>query len=482
MGSLGSVDACYSTNDEQRTINTERLTPNPLQLMPTCTTVLFAGLLVLLGGRTSAAQPLGFGSADDPRELISRGLFQDARHLDLMTGPSLIASRLRGAGTFSLDVATDRLAARIGGTLRAFYSSTYNPDLDEPYDLVRLLTFARYQRSPRSRLYLRAGPTDRMRLGTGHVVNFFSTTASWDDRTVEAEAMWSNPFLDVAAFSDNVFFDGVVGGRVALRPFAAVQDRRAREIELGFNYATDLGEAVAQPSRLEAYNVDLRFTAMNPGDFDLAPYLSYAWYAGLGRSFGAGVSLESYNFIDIGRFRLRLGLHRNTDRFVSGYIGSFYTVNGPGARILDSDAFLGDAAEESFVGVPLDSIRAGTDLVTELRLLFFERFELWYFFQRHFGAQALSQYHFRLFFRATDQLLLDLSLDRGGLESFFSLFEALNDETALLFHADYQLAEPFWIFLRARYSFERIREMPDGTRRYLVQRRFEPMAGVRFSF
>ncbi|MGI9174547.1 MAG: hypothetical protein ACR2GR_04435 [Rhodothermales bacterium] len=450
--------------------------------MRTCTTVLFAGLLVLLGDQTSAAQPLGFGSADDPREQIPRSLFQDAWRLNLMTGPSLIASRLRGAGAFGLDVATDRLTARIGGTLRAFYGSTYNPDLDEPYDLVRLLTFARYQRSPRSRLYLRAGPTDRMRLGTGHVVNFFSTTASWDDRTVETEAMWRNLFLDVAAFSDNVFFDGVVGGRVALRPFASVRDQRAREIELGFNYATDLSEAAAQPSRLEAYNVDLRFTAMNPGDFDLAPYLSYAWLPRFGRSFGAGVSLESYNFIDIGRFRLRLGLHRNTDQFVSGYIGSFYTVNGPGARILDSDEFLATSSSESFVGLPLDSIRAGTDLITELRILFFERFELWYFFQRHFGAQALSQYHFRLFFHATDQLLLDLSLDRGGLESFFSLFEALNDETALLFNADYHLAEPFWIFLRARYSYERIREMPDGTRRYLVQRRFEPMAGVRFSF
>lgn len=453
--------------------------------MPKYTATLLAGLLVLFGGRTSAAQPVPFGSADDPREAVQRAFLQEIWWLDAMGGPSLIGSRLRGVGGFGFTVATRRLTARLGGTLRAGYTGGYGPDFDEPYDVVRLLRFARYRRSPRSRLYLRAGLTGRLRLGTGHIVNFLNTATAWDERTVAAEALWQSSFIDVAAFSDDVFLGGVVGGRVALRPFARLRDRQARSLEIGFNYATDLASDDAPPvlsSRPEAYNVDARVAALSPGDFDLAPYLSYAWLPGFGRSFGAGLSLESYNFIDIGRFRFRLGLHRNSAAFVTGYFGSFYTVSGPGARILDSGAFLAEAEALQFVGVPLDSIRAGTDFISELRVLFFERFELWLYFQRHYGAQPLSRYHARLFFRASEQLLFELSQDRGGLDDIFSLFEPMTDQSALLLHADYRLSEPFWIFLRARYSYARVGRTSEGAALYLVQRRFEPMAGMRFSF
>ena len=446
---------------------------------------LFAGLLALFGGRTSAAQPALFGSADDPREVIERGFFEDVWRLDVMGGPSLIGSRLRGLGGFGLDAATRRLTARLGGTFRGDFTGGYGPDADEPYDLLRLLEFARYRRSPRSRLYLRAGPTDRIRLGTGHLVNFLNTAVAWDERTVAVEALWSHPLADVAAFSDNVFPDGVVGGRLALRPFAALGDRQARSLELGLGYATDLADydaPSAPAARLEAFNLDARYAARSPSDFDLVPYLTYAWLPGYGRGFGVGASLESFNFIDLGRFSLRLGLHRNSDRFVSGYFGSFYAVSNPGARILDSGAFLADDAEAAFVGAPLDSIRAGTELLSELRVLFFERFELWLYFQRHYSGQSLSRYHVRLFFRATERLLFDLSADRGGLDGFFSLFEGLNDQSALLFHVDYRLTDLFWVFLRARYTYDRLGRTSEGTALYLAERRFEPMAGVRFSF
>ena len=435
--------------------------------MPKRTAILFAGFLALFGSRTSAGQPAPFGSADDPREAFERGFAEEVWRLDVMGGPSLIGSRLRGLGGFGFDVATRRLTARLQGTFRGDLTGGYGRDADEAYDLLRLIQFARYEPSPRSRLYLRAGPSDRIRLGTGHLVSFLNTAAAWDERTVAVEAAWAHPLADVAAFSDNVFLDGVVGGRLALRPFAALRDRQARSLELGLNYAADLadyGAASAPGSRLGAFGLDARYAAMSPGDFDLAPYLSYAWFPDYGRGFGGGLSLESLNFIDLGRFSLRLGLHRNSDRFVSGYFGSFHAVSNPAARILNSDAFLAGDTERTSVGVPLDSVRAGTDLVSELRVLFFERFELWLHFQRHYGPQPLSRYHARLFGKVSERLLLDLSLDRGGLGDLFSVFGDLNDQSVLLFRADYRLAAPFWLFLRAQYSYERIGRTSEGDR------------------
>jgi hypothetical protein len=114
--------------------------------------------------------------------------------------------------------------------------------------------------------------------------------------------------------------------------------------------------------------------------------------------------------------------------------------------------------------------------------LIFERFELWYYFRRHYGTQSLSEYHLRLYVHQRNRLRVNIGLDRAGLRSFFSLFNEMGDQSALVFGTDYRWSGPFWIFVNARYTFEEVAPDPDGTRQYLVQRRFEPFGGVRFAF
>ncbi|MEX1055724.1 MAG: hypothetical protein WED81_06820, partial [Rhodothermales bacterium] len=124
----------------------------------------------------------------------------------------------------------------------------------------------------------------------------------------------------------------------------------------------------------------------------------------------------------------------------------------------------------------------GNDLETELRVLIFERFELWYFFRRHYGTQSLGEYHLRLFYNQPGRLRINVGMDRGGLKSVLSLFNSLGNQSALVFGTDYRLLGPFWVFIHARYTFEEAGTTEGGTKHYLVQRRFEPFTGMRIDF
>ena len=132
--------------------------------------------------------------------------------------------------------------------------------------------------------------------------------------------------------------------------------------------------------------------------------------------------------------------------------------------------------------MPLAQGAGGNDLVTELRLLIFERFELWYYFRRHYGSQRLSSYHLHAFLRVVDRLRLNIALDRQGLGGFFTIFNDMDDQSLLLFGLDYRVLGAAWISVDARYTFEQLADAPDGTARYLVQRWFEPRIGLRFRF
>lgn len=128
----------------------------------------------------------------------------------------------------------------------------------------------------------------------------------------------------------------------------------------------------------------------------------------------------------------------------------------------------------------LDEARGGNAFFTEIHLLFPRSFELWYFFRRHYGTQRLSTFHLRLFLR-TRELQFQTGISRAGLDDFFSLFQKMGDQSWLLFEVRYRLGRMLWLLVHARYTFERLETAPDGTRRYLVQRRFEPMAGFRWT-
>lgn len=431
---------------------------------------------------TAAAQPVDFGSSDDPREQLQLVWWRYQNSLDFGTGLSLISDHWRGGLTATMNAVTPTLSARLNGTLRGGIYGRYEPDSDDLYDVVRLLEFARYTSPVRSNVYVRAGRIKRMRLGSGHLVNFFNSEVAWDRRTVGAEGIYDGRIVDVGGFSDNVLVNGVVGGRVAIRPLFWGDDARTQSFSVALNYVTDLETRTDTSSGLTAYNVEMSFNALTSGEIRLMPYTSFAWYPEYGSGIAFGANIEADNFIDLARFRLRLALYYNGRRFIPGYVGSFYHVNNPGARILNAERYLEGAREVNYEGVDLMDASGGSDFETELRVLIFERFELWYNFRRHYGSHSLSEYHLRLYFHQPNRLRVNVGMDRGGLLGIFSLFNDLGDQTALVFGTDYRVAGPFWAFVNARYSFERVGIDDEGREQYLVQRRFEPFTGIRFDF
>ena len=427
-----------------------------------------------------SAQPVDFGSADDPAEQLQRVWWRYQNSLDAQTGLSLIADHWRAGVGMNMSLVTRSLTARLKGTVRGGIYGRYDQDSDELYDLLRIVEFARYNPPRDSRFYLRGGQLERVRLGTGHLVNFFNSYVAWDRRTVGVESMYGSRIVDLSVFTDNVLLNGVVGSRVALRPLGWGDNLRTQSLTVGFNYVTDLSLRDSVSRSVTAYNVDAGFNALPQGDIRLVPFASFAWYPQYGSGISFGATVESDNFIDLARFRLRVALYYNGSEFIPGYYGAFYQVSNPGARILNSYRYLVGETEIEYEGVELDDALGGNDFETELRLLIFERFEFWYYFRRHYGTQSLSEFHLRVFLHQPRQLRIYVGLDRAGLKGYFSLFNDLGDQTALVFGTDYRIAGPFWTFIDARYTFEYVSTSPDGKAQYLVQRRFEPFVGIRF--
>lgn len=457
----------------------------PLLLLLTVSVVLLAlpfGPVVEEVAAQSVSQTIPFGSADDPREQLQRVWWRRESFLYTLGGVSLIAAQWRGGAQIHADVVTRSVTARLEGTLRAGVLGVYEPDLDEPYDLLRLISFARYN-PPRNRaVHLRAGLIDRMRLGIGHVVNFYNSAIAWDERTVGAEFIMQGQTVELAGFTDNLLLDGVVGGRFALRPLAWVQPRFLQTALLGINYFTDLAPHPSGERRLEAYNIDLQFDLFNSGTIFFAPFGSYARYPRIGQGVGFGADLYSDQFIDLLSFRFRLGLFYNGRGFIPGYVNAFYSIHNARSRIVSSGSDLNDITDDDLTGVLLAEGRGANDLLTELKLVIFDGFEFWYYFRRHFGGQRLGELHLRLFLRSSDHFRIEIGIDRSGLDGFFSMFNDMDDQSALIFGTDYQLAGPVFLYLRARYSYERVDADDDLAQRYLVQRRFEPYVGLRFRF
>jgi hypothetical protein len=461
--------------------------------------LLGSGLLGLLGACDPvAAQPVVFGSADDPREPGRRAPWEVERHVSLRAGPSLIGpqwrSRLAGAAAYT----GSRYAARLKGTLRGGIYGAYERDIDETYDLARLLDYARYARSGAGggpALYGRAGPIQQMTLGpAGHLVHFFRSNTAYDRRTVGLEGFARAGRFSLGLFTDDVRLDGLTGARLAVRPFAGAARPALAATEVGVTAVTDLdlrsggplgnnayADSLAAPTALA---VDARYDALGPGGISLAPFASVATLTHYGWGAGAGAVFAGDDLAGLARFAVRGGLFYSGDAFTPGYFGPFYMVSNPRARLATGPAASGAPGERA-TDVPLSAVGNSAGWRLGVRLLFFERFELRSSYYGHLGDQDLSRYHLRLFFRTSAaRARLYVRLDRAGLDNVFSTFGAADDQTAVTFNADYRL--PFrlgpagvWVHLRTRYTFERIANAPGGVRRFLPERHFEPSAGVR---
>lgn len=444
---------------------------------------LLTGCMIAIGlaafPAPSSSQPLWFGSSDNPAEHVPLVNWQRQSTVDFMAGFSLIGAQWRSAGNVSARIQSELLTGFLSSTFRTGLYGTYRPDFDETYDLFRSVEYLKLNTRRRDRQYLRAGTSDRMRLGTGHLVNFYSNQVSWDERTPGLEGALFFRNVQFAAFTDNFLINGVTGGRLSASPLAWLTTETAKSLTLGVSTAFDL-KSGSRPGnrRLYGYNVDLSFQAASIGDIFILPFVSVAWYddLGSGLSFGANVSAE--NLIDLVRIDAKIAIHYNSNEFIPGYFGSFYRINDGVNRIVKTER---DDVSGDVVGTLLSEADGGNDLETELRVLFFDGFEFWYQFRRHYGSRRLSEYHLRLFF-SSGRIKLMLSQDRAGLRSFLTLFNDLGDLTSLTFRTDYRLSDRFWIFVRSRYSFEQLGELEDGTKTFLVQRRFEPLAGLRLAF
>lgn len=426
----------------------------------------------------AAGQRRLFGSIDDPAEQPSRVSWLSETHIGLFGGFSLIGPQWHTEGRVLATVRTPSFSGRFNGVLRAGLYGTYEPDVDEAYDILRFVDFVRLQ-SRRPGFYLRAGPLDRTRLGLGHVVNFHRSSAAWDERQVGIEASISNPVFRFNGFVDNVELDGLLGMHFSLSPLVAVQNRQLRSLTFAINGVQDRSSLLQEDDRFGAIDIEAQIEAWRSGAFSLHPFVSHARTRSSAYGWMFGADLRSDNFIDTARLHFRIGFHLNSAGFLPGYVGPFWQVHSARARILRSVDRTQDGDPAEFVGITIGGAPKGEALTTELRVLIFEKFEFWYRFVRNFSSTSLSEFNLRLFIRAR-QFRLAIGQDRGGAGSFFSLFNDLGDVNLLHFEVAYRIRGSAWILVDARYTYIRAGS-DNGFPRYRVQRRFDPLFGLRFS-
>ena len=405
-----------------------------------------------------------FGARDLLAEQLSRHTWERHRTVVPMVGLSLIGPQWRAAGGFRLDWSNHPAALRLTGRWRLGPLGGYASDLDEWYDLLRLITFARVDNNA---VYVRVGPLRDMRLGgIGHMVNHYSTQAAWDARTVGAEMSLTRGPFTMDAFTGDLLLREVSGGRLRLR--------------LPRRTAVSVGYALDTRRDLRGWNAEMQSDLFASGALVFAPFVSYARYLHHGESLAFGGDLRADEFIDLFSASLRLGTFYNSERFIPGYFGALYSVQNPQARIVKSGADLNRLTDADMAGVPLRAAHTSHELFTELNLLIGRSFRLRYYWRRHYGAQPLSELHLRLFLRTGQFLELGLGMDQLGKRGFWSLFHALEDQSALAFESTFRLIGVLMIHTEARYSFELL---PDkNVPRYLIQRRFEPLVALRIDF
>lgn len=441
---------------------------------------LIALLLGFCAAPAVRAQPMLFGSLDDPDEVHRVARWDRVRYVEPAAGFSLIGAQWRTALGGRLRIEGQVGSLLLDASARAGLYGTYGPDFDQLYDLLRIVRHVRLDPVGRRFTYARLGPLRRTRLGAGHLMDFFSSETAWDDRRVGLELRLGRETAAVYAVTDDVRLGRVVGGRATWNPLAGARSPVLRSLQVGGSYVVDRstrGRTDMDP--VEAWEADLRVEAVRSGAFALRPFVSFARIRRYGDGLLFGADLEADNFIDLASVHARLAVQYAADRFVPGYFGAFYSVSNPRARIVESVD--GEIGPGSTVGVALSDVIASTSALTELRIHVFERFEFWYAFRRHYGPQPLSEMHLRMFLRAR-RFRFGLGQDRGGLGGFFTVFRPLRDEATLWFRTDYRVLRGVWVHAEARYTYERVDRGESPGPRYLVQRRFDPYAGLRVRF
>ncbi len=418
----------------------------------------------------AAPSPLEFGSADD---LFEQG---DADGAGVFGGVAYLPDTWRGAVRGEARASRGPVSAAVAATLHPAAGGLYGPEADDLYDVLRAVAYVRLTPAPGQPVYARLGPTERLTLGAGALARGYRTTTAWDERTLGAEASVETRRFAVAAFADDVRLGGVIGGQAEVR--ARLGGGPLAGLRLTLGAVHDLGLPSRGDSSLTGIEATLRgdlaggrFAADAP--FGLSPFVTAARYLGHGSALGAGADLDVFRFSEALRAHVRAAVFVSTARFVPGHVGPFYAVSNADERIVAGT----DVAGAVLAGTPLDSLRAGVDVVLDVRLLAFGRFEVSQHVRRHIGPDRASAYGVRLAARLPRRARAELGVERQGFRGLWSFVRGLGDENALVLDVSAPVGRVAQAFVRSRYGYRRLDS--GGPGRFLVERRFEPLVGVR---
>ena len=438
-----------------------------------------AGTAAAQSAATDALPP-AFGSADDLFEFGTRD--DDAPFtVGLFGGGAYLPDTWRAAGRAAVAVRRGPVSAAVAQTLHLTAGGLYGPEADELYDVVRALEYVRLDRTARQPLYARLGPTRHVTLGAGALARDYRTTTAWDERTLGAEAALDLGPVSIAAFTDDVRLNGVVGGEATLRTHAGVGPLGGLHLTLGAVH--DLGLPARGDSALTGVEATLggslgggRLAADAP--FGISPFVTIAAYAGKGHTVGAGADLDAFRFSDALRARVRAAVFVSSSRFVPGAVNPFYAVSNADERIV-AGLTRGETLGDSLVGTPLDSLGAGVDVMLDVRFLAFGRFEVAQYVRRHVGPDRASAYGLRLAARLPRRARAELAVERQGFRGLWSFLGGLGDENALVLDVTAPAGRGAQLFVRSRYGYRRL--PGNGPGRFIAERRFEPLLGVRLA-
>ena len=451
--------------------------------LPLSLLFLLALLASLPASERVTAQRVSFGSAEDPLELHGAVLARPVRRAQLVGGLSFLAPTWHGATGADVEAAAGRLSVGLGGVLRAEFDGTrYAPDASETYDLARAVRYVRFNPRPGQPVYGRIGPTRHVTMGSGALAEAFAGDADPDEFPIGAEAAVAGERGVLQLFTDDLRFgQSVVGGYAAFRPFAGALSPTRRGVRVGAGAVHDLG--LRGDARTTAVQVDVRTRLGDDGDLALRPWASYAHYLEFGQGGGVGLDFAADDLVGAGRARLRVGLWYSGEGFIPGYFGPFYAVSNPASRIIAADPFFADERSLQPVDLPLASAPGGFSTEVGFEAAIFESVLVDVHTRFDFTDASLNTSRFRVAARpGVDGLLVSFALYRKGLRNVGSLFSSLeDDQNRLVLDLEYPLPGAFRLVVRSRYGYARLSD-DAGTRRYLVQRRFEPMIALRAAF
>ena len=442
-------------------------------------------LVLLLLAASASAQPVAFGSADDPLELGSGFSPRDRTQAAVYAGPAYLPDTWRGALRAEAYAMRGRLSVGLGATVHPGAGGLYGPEADQLEDLARIVEYVRWNATAGNRSYARLGPTQQVTLGSGALVRRYRTTTAWDERTIGLEAARDGRRVRLAGFAGDVLsLDGVVGGEASLQTTASVGP--VDDLRATVALVHDLGGVgLSGDSTLTGGEITVSGRYGRRGPLALRPFATHARYLGHGSTLGGGIEVGIDNLGDVLRGHAKVAAFASTDDFVPGHVGPFYDISNATDRIVDDASFFSSAPDE-LAGTQIDSVGTGVDIVVDLSVIAFGRLEVSQHLRRHIGDERASAFSLRLAGRLPGQGRLAFELERQDFRGLFDLFGDLGQLNSLILDVQLPVGSNGVVYVRSRYGYRRLTAddgevYADGPPRFLVERRFEPLVGLRVS-